>query len=343
MRTLITIAALAAATQAIKISANISSKEQEGFLEFMAANGKHYDDEGEFKLRQAAFAKIDRWISKKNSDPNDTATYAHNQFSDMTLKEKLKMLGVGKKAQKMIQKLKDQGDEGSDDEDTAAAEVNATWSPIDWREEGVVQEIKNQGSCGSCWAFSSISHLESLWAIKTGDLHNLSEQQLVDCATTGNYGCNGGFMSNVYNFYTYNHDVIADEDYPYTASVGECQDSSIEATGVHNVRNGYVKSTWDANTIKMALQRYPMAIAVAAGNNYWYQYSSGILNTDGCAQSIDHAVNMVGWGTEEGQDYWIVRNSWGGSWGEDGYIRIAATEDGNGICMAQSTLVTVSV
>ena len=87
-----------------------------------------------------------------------------------------------------------------------------------------------------------------------------------------------------------------------------------------------------------------MAIAVAAGNNYWYQYRRGVLNTDGCAQSIDHAVNLVGWGTtNKGKDYWIVRNSWGSGWGEGGYIRIEVTESGTGVCMAQSTLVTVSV
>ena len=126
MRTLITIAALTAATQAIKISADITSKEQQSFLEWMAENGKHYDNDDDFKLRQAAFAKVDRWINKKNADPEDTAEYGHNFFSDMTLKEKLKMLGVGKKAQKMIQKLKEQGDDTSDDEDTGAAEVSAT-------------------------------------------------------------------------------------------------------------------------------------------------------------------------------------------------------------------------
>ena len=149
-------------------------------------------------------------------------------------------------------------------------------------------------------------------------------------------------MSNAMNFYTYSKAMYTEDSYPYTAADGSCSDGSPDSP-VRNYRNAQVQSSWDESTIKNALSSQVLSIAVSAGNNHWYYYNSGILNTQHCGSSIDHAVAMVGWGSQDGTDYWIIRNSWGDSWGEGGYIRVATTPSGNGICLAQSTLVTVTM
>merc|ERR1740117_1605806 len=129
---------------------------------------------------------------------------------------------------------------------------------------------------------------------------------------------------------------MAEDSYSYKGVQGSCAYDSTNATPVMTKANGSVESSWSESDIKTALSTQVLSIAVAAGNNYFMNYAGGILNTDQCPTSIDHAVAMVGWGTDAttAQDYWIVRNSWGTGWGEAGYIRIATAASGTGVCMA---------
>ena len=187
--------------------------------------------------------------------------------------------------------------------------------------------------------------MEGLYQIKTGTLYSLAEQQLVDCATDGNSGCNGGFMTNVYNFYSNGKAMMSEASYPYKGVDGSCAYSASSATPVQTKSNGKINHRWKEQNWKDALSEGIVSIAVSAGNRYFQNYKSGILDTTKCPNSTDHAVAMIGWGQDpsSGAQYWIVRNSWGTSWGEDGYIRVAVKSSGNGVCMVQSTPVTVTM
>lgn len=197
-----------------------------------------------------------------------------------------------------------------------------------WVTEGALKEVKNQGSCGSCWAFSTVGNLEGLYWIKTKENLRFSEQQLVDCDTIDS-GCNGGLMEQTYTWIMENGGMNLENDYPYKGRKQTCkQDASKYAVKVEK----YEKlDTEDEEEIKnYLLKTGPLAIALNANKLQWYtggimDYTSSQCNPAG----LNHAVVLVGYGVEDGVDYWIVRNSWGEDWGEEGYFRIAR---GKGVC-----------
>ena len=197
-------------------------------------------------------------------------------------------------------------------------------SEIDWRSKGMVTSVKNQGQCGSCWAFSAVATIESAWAIQAGSLYNISEQELVDCSRPeGNFGCEGGLMDDAFNYTIVNHGLCLDMEYPYTAKDGKCQPCRPVVTimGCHDIQTGNVTENEEAMLV--AVSKGPISVGVYAGNALWYHYIGGILDDLDCLPGdIDHGVVIVGYGTEAGKDYWIIKNSWGADWGESGYIRI---------------------
>ena len=225
--------------------------------------------------------------------------------------------------------------------------TNAAPSSYDWRNYNRVTAVKDQGSCGSCWAFSAIGNIEGLYASVKGVLKNFSEQQLVDCDTSDS-GCNGGLMEYAFNFLKNYGCLNFAEDYPYKGAKGTCRtDTSkcadIKVTGYKKL--GSSSSTWspvDEDEIKEFLyENGPLAIALNA--DPLQTYSSGILDltsTKCPISGINHAVLLVGYGTSSGMDYWIIKNSWGRSWGESGYFRIRR---GNGTCGVNCYITTAIV
>merc|ERR1712000_303360 len=199
----------------------------------------------------------------------------------------------------------------------------------DWREnKGVVTPVKNQGGCGSCWAFSSIETMESHYAIATGEpAPHLSAQQLVDCSPNpqhcgGTGGCQGSIQTLAFN-YTASAGSVGEGDYAYSGRDGTCQQSAVANACVKN--DGYVKVKVNDYASHMdALQKGPVAISLAA--MILQSYGGGVLSSCDC--DMDHAVQMVGYGSDSGKDYWLVRDSWGGSWGESGYVRIQKFGEG---------------
>ena len=257
-----------------------------------------------------------------------THVAGHNKFSDWTEEEF-----------KAIQGLRPHHMAGLNLE-VKTPELKDTPAEVDWRTSNNVSDVKDQGSCGSCWAFSSTGAVEAAYSIKwnTNANENLfSEQQLVDCSGGDflNGGCNGGWYYWAYQYareYGFEHEA----DYPYTAKDGTCSyDASkrVASSGVASydlvtdLGTGGLRSA-----ITAALAQGPANVAVAAGNRYFQTYTSGILSSAQCPSEIDHAILAVGYGQEDNTWYYIVKNSWGASWGEDGYIRLEATEDGAGIC-----------
>lgn len=201
---------------------------------------------------------------------------------------------------------------------------------FDWREHGVVTDIKNQSICGSCWAFAAVAALESHYAIATGKLLSLSEQELVDCSELSN-GCVGGRVSNAFK-YLVEYGVSTEAEYPYENKQGQCRSGNMEMSEVR--MKGFATLKGDEEALKRAVIRFgPIAIDMNITPLTFTFYSEGIYDDSECdGTTINHSLLVVGYGTDEktGLDFWILKNSWSKDWGEEGYMRIARNK--GGIC-----------
>jgi len=195
---------------------------------------------------------------------------------------------------------------------------------VDWRKEGYVTGVKNQGQCGSCWAFSTTGSLEGQHFKATKKLVSLSEQNLVDCSRKqGNLGCQGGLMDSAFTYIKANKGIDTEASYPYTGKNGQCHfkpsDVGATVTGFTDIPTG------DENALKTAAATVgPISVAIDAAGLRFQLYRSGIFDNPRCSSTkLDHGVLVVGYGTESGQDYWLVKNSWGETWGMKGYIMMS--------------------
>ena len=202
---------------------------------------------------------------------------------------------------------------------------------IDWRENHKVSSVKNQEKCGGCWAFSSTGAVESAYAIKNNILYNLSQQELLDCSYL-NHGCNGGAMDLAFQFIM-NNGLCTNLSYPYEAERGLCQ--KIDCESVVQISNYSDVTQNNETALAQAVLKQPVSVAIQANKRSFQMYQSGIYNDPECGTQLDHGVLVVGYGTDNNlnMNYWIIKNSWGPEWGDDGYIRIAKDiEDERGQC-----------
>lgn len=194
---------------------------------------------------------------------------------------------------------------------------------MDWREKGCVTEVKNQGACGACWAFSAVGALEAQVKLKTGKLVSLSAQNLVDCSMMyGNKGCGGGFMTRAFQYIIDNNGIDSEESYPYMAQNGTCQYnvSTRAATCSKYVELPYA----DEAALKDAVANVgPVSVAIDATQPTFFLYRSGVYDDPRCTQEVNHGVLVVGYGTLNEKDFWLVKNSWGERFGDGGYIRMS--------------------
>jgi len=291
------------------------------FTSYLAEHNKAYDTVEEFNKRFDIFMAFDAVVEAINADERSTFKAAHNKFSDWTKEEFEKTLGLKNTINGYIQEIIDDWYES--DKINTEIDLPESWS---WRDQGMTSPVKDQGYCGSCWAISAIDAVESAWMIAGNSPVNFSAQQLLDCSER-NYGCTGGMFNNAYEYLKENKTMNA-SDYPYTGKQGECKND--QSKGVAQVAT-YDRAIGTKQNLAQ-LYRQPLNVAVAAGNDAFRSYSSGILtDTSHCGQDVDHAALAVGWGEEDGVQYYIVRNSWGTKWGEDGYVRIA-TGGVRGVC-----------
>jgi KDEL-tailed cysteine endopeptidase len=204
---------------------------------------------------------------------------------------------------------------------------------VDWRTKGVVAAPGDQGQCGSCYAWSAVEAVQSANAIKTGKLINLSEQQIIDC-DTGDNGCNGGLMDNVFQYIISNGGIDTSKDYTYTAQDGSC-DQRKQSEHAVTIKSFQDVKPNSPDQLKLAVAQQPVSVAVCAEGDTWQLYDSGVVST-GCCTDLDHGVLAIGFdvsGTSSDPAYWLVANSWGSMWGEDGTIRLALNvSDPQGMC-----------
>jgi C1A family cysteine protease len=314
----------AAALFAAVASAKLLDAETD-FMAYISKYGKHYEDVEEFNLRFERFQAMEEEIRHLKLTQK-SSKHGHNHLSDWTIAEKQSLLGL----KNMSQPVKDNKKFG--------AKVGNQTLPtsVDWRTvtPAVVNPVKDQGQCGSCWSFASTAVMESAHAIFHGVLYSLSEQNLVSCSfLQGNLGCNGGWYYYAWN-YAVKHPIETEADYPYTSGTttksGSCMYNS--ALGVVSSISQTDVLT-DTTSIMTAIVQQPQAVAIEADTAYFQTYTSGILTCATCCGStIDHAVTAVGYGNDPTYGgYYIVRNSWSASWGDQGYVNIGMA-DSPGIC-----------
>jgi C1A family cysteine protease len=262
---------------------------------------------------------------QEHNNQNHSYEVGHNQFSEVVYHQGKNpathhyLRGNGKKKTPFY--------EPEDDESELPIHV-------DWRKWGDVSSVKNQLECGSCWAFSATGAIESAWSIHRHALYNLSQQELVDCSIPyGNMGCNGGEMDAAFQ-YVIDNGLCANQSYPYTANdTGTCLNTTCQKV-VHITNFSDIQPN-NEHALAKAVTRQPVAVAIQANLQSFQLYTSGIYSDPDCGDDLDHGVLVVGYGYDwsKGMDYWIVKNSWGPSWGENGYMRMLKYYDNpEGLC-----------
>jgi hypothetical protein len=277
---------------------------QQEFFKFVKDYNKQYPTEEVFDRFNTFKANLE--LINAHNNGSGGWKMGINQFADLTAAEFKAYLGLRPRENSYIRSQ------------NVAVLPPAESNDIDWTTKGAVTPVKDQAQCGSCWAFSTTGSVEGAVQIKTGQLNSVSEQQLVDCAgSSGNQGCNGGLMDDAFNWIVSHRGIGSEASYPYTARDGQCKNVPSVSTiaGYKDVQQG------SEDALMNALNMQPISIAIEADQSSFQFYKSGVF-TGPCGQQLDHGVLLVGSGTDGGQQYWRVKNSWGASWGDHGFIRM---------------------
>jgi cysteine peptidase B len=298
---------------------------------FTKEHGRVYasaaEEQRRFEVFEANLLEAVEWQHK-----NPHAEFGVTQFSDYTDEEFRSRLAFSPSSNRTVEHIFT---------DEIVASTLAGTPSVDWRDKGAVVPVKDQGDCGGCWAFASAATIESAWAIAGNKLTSLSEQELLACADWFPCtGCGGGEMSCAFQYLTSDAKgkMATEASYPYTAGAagkeGSCKKGTTAGATVTGQKdipsNEGQMATWVASH---------GPIAIGAHADPWKQYKKGILTSCGSG-AVDHAIVIVGYGTEAGEDYWLIRNSWGESFGESGYIRIGR---GSNVCQVKSQPITAVV
>jgi len=309
---LVVLASLATAALAMPIVENLHDRAyyEEKFFNWLLEHKIQATSGDHFAKMIQNFANNDDIITQHNNQ-NLSYTLGHNQFSHLSVEEYREYVKLGlNKPENIV----------PDAIFEAPADAVVPTS-IDWREKGAVTGVKDQGQCGSCWSFSATGAMEGAYKIAKGTLPSLSEQNFVDCDNRKNggsdLGCNGGLMDSAFKWAKSNGGICTEADYAYTAKSGTCHDSGCKKAAYAPTGFVDVKKNDDASMVA-ALALRPVSIAIEADESAFQLYKSGIF-TGKCGTNLDHGVLAVGYGA----DYYIVKNSWGTSWGDKGYIKLA--------------------
>ncbi|KAG7593256.1 Cathepsin propeptide inhibitor domain (I29) [Arabidopsis thaliana x Arabidopsis arenosa] len=256
--------------------------------QWMTQFSRVYQDESEKEMRLQVFKKNLKFIENFNNMGNQSYTVGVNEFTDWTTEEFLVThTGLRVNVTSLF-------NETMPSRNWNISDIDIDDESKDWREEGAVTPVKVQGACGSCWAFSAIGAMEGLTKISGKNLLTLSEQQLIDCDTEKNTGCDGGGIEEAFKYIIKNGGVSLETEYPYQVKKGSCRANARPAT-----------------------QTQIRGFEMVPSHN-----ERGVYAGLDCGTDVNHAVTFVGYGTMSGLNYWVLKNSWGESWGENGYMRI---------------------
>ncbi|XP_075483333.1 senescence-specific cysteine protease SAG39-like [Primulina tabacum] len=289
---------------------------------WMRTYGRVYKDRDEKAKRFNIFKKNVEFIEHSNSEGTRTYKLGINEFADLQNEEFRAARNGHKKFthKKSSTPFRYEG-------------VTDVPESMDWREKGAVTGVKDQGQCGSCWAFSTVAAMEGINQISTSKLISLSEQELMDCdRTNDNQGCHGGFMEAAFKFIVKNQGLTTESDYPYQGISNTCN-SQKEASSAATITGYEDVPVNDESALLKAVANQPVSVSIDASGASFQFYSSGVITSD-CGTNLDHGVTAVGYGkTENGTKYWLVKNSWGSDWGEAGYVKVERdVEAKEGMC-----------
>ena len=288
---------------------------------YLQTYGKVYKDDDEEMRRNTIWQSNKKYIEAHNSNSDKFGfTLGMNGLGDLESNEVVEIFNG------YLHELKN----SSKDVYTYNSNIEAT-ATVDWREQGAVTKVKNQGQCGSCWSFSATGSLEGQHFLKKGrQLVSLSEQNLVDCSTMyGNHGCKGGLMDNAFRYIEHNDGIDTEASYPYQAHDELCR---FKRGNVGATDTGYVDIPHgDEAALTQAIQTVgPISIAIDASRKTFHYYKEGVYYDPECSsRKLDHGVLAVGYGSEGGKDYYIVKNSWGPVWGMEGYVMMSRNRENN--------------
>lgn len=300
------------------------------FAEFVQTYGRRYDSEVEQKKRFDIFAGNYAFINAENAKGNNSYELAVNDLADQSPDEVAsEHTGLGPLPLESI--MNNSGLAYLGPHNYSGMRLPKT---VDWVKRGAVTPVKNQGQCGGCWSFATTGSLEGAWEIATGKLVSLSEQQLVDCSSR-NHGCNGGNV-DLALMYLEGTALCTESAYPYRAKQGTChhgcRDIGIPKGSIRGFHNVMPENL---GALMEAVFRGPVAVAIQADQKAFQLYHRGVLSR-GCGTKLDHAVLLVGYGVvqikSKTMKYWLVKNSWGNSWGLHGYVRLERGFAGPGVC-----------
>lgn len=304
---------------------------QREFSKFVKNFSKRYTTD-EFFNRFAIFKENLDYIAEFNSQPGQTQTVGINAFSDMT-SEELAARRSGYRPQPNKAKK------------TQSLEGVRLAAAIDWVSAGAVTGIKDQGQCGSCWSFSATGAIEGAVFLKSGNLTSLSEQQLMDCShPEGDDSCDGGLMDDAFQFVLDNKGICAEADYPYKAKDEKCQKTCSSVSTITDFADvaSNAKNITDETALMAAIQLGPVSIAIEADQPIFQFYNGGVISSPTCGgkttDDLDHGVLLVGYDYDNvtGLDYWLVKNSWGSTWGLKGYVKLVRNSNECGLNWAAS-------
>merc|ERR1711871_619354 len=305
-KTLLLLAAIVGVTAAGLLG---DSEYESLFTQFKADHAKEYASTEEHSARFSVFKDNVDFIMSHNSRSEEHGfTVGINQFADMTRQEFKKTMLTYQAERKQANNV-------------VTFDTSSNPSSVDWVSKGAVTPVKNQGQCGSCWAFSTTGSVEGAYQIATGKLLSFSEQELVDCAGSyGNQGCNGGLMDDGFKYIEAKGDAL-ESAYSYTGKTGTCSASKSSDTAIAAGKvTSFNDVTSDSETQMLAaVNKGPVSVAIEADQSGFQFYKSGVFSGT-CGTNLDHGVLVVGYGTDSGKDYWKVKNSWGTTWGQEGYI-----------------------